>query len=109
MPFDQAKAQGAVDFFEGFLTHTKGSFARKPFLLPWWQRKIVWDVFGTTRRDGLRQYRTVYLEVPKKNGKTELAAGFANKLLFDDNEPGAEVYSAASTRDQAGICFRTAA
>jgi phage terminase large subunit-like protein len=109
MPLDQAKAQGAIDFFEGLLTHTKGSYARKQFLLPWWQKKIVSDVFGTLKRDSLRQYRTVYLEVPKKNGKTQLAAGFANYLLFADGEPGAEVYSAASTRDQASICFRAAA
>lgn len=108
MPLDPDKAQGAVDFFEGFLTHTKGSFARKQFKLPWWQEKIVRDVFGTVRRDKFRQYRTVYIEVPKKNGKTTLAAGFALKLLFDDDEAGAEVYSAASTRDQAGICFRAA-
>lgn len=109
MPFDQSRADRAVAFFEGLLTHTKGSFARKPFLLPFWQRKIVSDVFGTIRKDGLRQYRTVYIEVPKKNGKTEIAAGFANYLLFADGEAGAEVYSAASTRDQAGICFRAAA
>lgn len=108
MSFDQSKADRALNFFEGLLTHCKGNFARKPFRLPWWQRKIVSEVFGTVRRDGLRQYRTVYLEVPKKNGKTELAAGFANFLLFDDDEAGAEVYSAASTRDQAGICFRAA-
>lgn len=109
MPFVQAKADRAVNFCQGLLTHTKGSFARKPFILPWWEKKIVSDVFGTVRRDELRQYRTVYIEIPKKNGKTQLAAAFANILLFNDDEAGAEVYSAASTRDQASICFRAAA
>ena len=68
------------------------------------------DVFGTVRKsDGLRQYSTAYLEIPKKNGKSELAAGFALKMLFMDDEPGAEIYSAAATRDQASLVFKVAA
>jgi phage terminase large subunit-like protein len=110
MGFDPGKAQLAVNFFERLLTHTKGrNFAKKPFLLPRWQKTIISDLFGTVRRDGLRQYATAYVEVPKKNGKSELAAGIALLGLFMDDEPGAEIYSAASTRDQAGIVFRVAA
>jgi phage terminase large subunit-like protein len=107
--FDEKKAELAIRFFERRLTHTKGKFARKPFTLPPWQRKIVGEVFGTVDHKGKRLYTKVYIEVPKKNGKTELAAGFADYLLLVDQEPGAEIYSVASTRDQASLCFRTAA
>lgn len=109
MPFDQVKADLAVRFFEQCLAHTKGIFARKPFLLPPWQATIVRDLFGTVRRNGLRQYSTAYVEIPKKNGKTELAAGIALFGLLMDDEPGAEVYSAAATREQAALVFRVAA
>lgn len=107
--FDQAKADLWVNFFAEYLTHTKGVFARKPFTLPPWQRKIVSDIFGTVKADGLRQYSTAYVEVPKKNGKSEIAAGIAIGGLVIDDEPGAEIYSAAATRDQASLVFRVAA
>lgn len=102
-------ARPYVRFFEEKLTHTKGKFARRPFLLPPWQRQIIVDVFGTLNANGKRRYRTAYVEVPKKNGKSELAAGVALACLLLDEEPGAEIYSAAATRDQASIVFRTAA
>jgi phage terminase large subunit-like protein len=99
-----------VRLFERRLTHTKGQYARKPFMLGLeWQRRIVTEIFGTVKSNGMRQYTTAYVEIPKKNGKTELAAGIALGGLLVDEEPGAEVYMAASTRDQAGICFRVAA
>ena len=107
----EQKARLAVNFFQrpGFLTHTKGIYARKPFQLDTWQEKLVREVFGTVRSNGLRQYQTVFCMVPKKNGKTELAAGIALYGLLLDNEPGAEVYFAAASRDQASIGFRVAA
>lgn len=105
----EQKAKRAVQFFEKVLTHTKGRFAKQPFLLAEWQREIIEDVFGTLRPDGNRQYRQAYIEIPKKNGKSEIAAGVALYMLFSDGEPGAEVYSAAATRDQASIVFRVAA
>lgn len=74
-----------------------------------WQKKIVRDLFGTLRRDGTRQYRKAYIEVPRKNGKSTFAAGIALYLLMCDQEPGAEVYSAASTRDQASLVYSMAA
>lgn len=67
------------------------------------------DIFGTVRSNGMRQYTTAYVEMGKKGGKTELAAGIALGGLLLDDEPGAEVYLAASTRDQASIAFRVAA
>jgi len=93
-------------FFERFLIHSKGEHAGQPFLLSDWQyADIVRPLFDTLRPDGLRQYRTAYIEIPRKNGKTTLCAGLALYLLFADNEPGAEVVSAAADREQASICF----
>lgn len=109
--FDRAAADLACDFFPRFLVHTKGEWAGQPFELAEWQKQeIIRPLFGWKRRsDGLRRYRIFYGEFPRKNGKSELAAGMANMLLTADKEPGAEVYSAAADRHQAGIVFRVAA
>jgi len=90
------------------LTHTKGAFAEQTFDLRPWQRKILTQLFKT-RRDGLRQYRTCLLMLPRKNGKTELAAALAIYFLLFDGEIGAEVYSAAADKDQAALVFNVAA
>ena len=90
------------------LTHTKGPFARQPFHLRPWQVKILKKLF-TTRADGLRQYRTCLLMLPRKNGKTELAAALAIYFLLFDGEIGGEVYSAAADKDQAALVFNVAA
>lgn len=107
-PADEA-ATHAVQFI-GNLTHTKGrQYAGQPFTLRPWQTSIVERLFGTLRPDGLRQYRTALLMLPRKNGKTELAAAIALYGLMGDNEPGAEVYSAAADRAQASLVFDVAA
>jgi len=103
--FDEKAAGVAVNFFERVLTHVKGEWAGQPLRLQPWEKQIVRDVFGWKQEDGTRCYRTVYVEVPRKNGKSTLAAGLALLLLFADGEPGAEVYSAAADRDQAAIVF----
>src|SRR5574343_486897 len=105
---DSKVAQTAVDFFEN-LVQLEGQWAGQKLKLSAWQDKVIREVFGTLRSDGMRQYRTVYIEVPKKNGKTLLAAGFTLKLLVADGEPAAQVYSAAAERQQAGLVFRPAA
>lgn len=93
-------------FFRDYLRHGKGEAAGKPFELSEWQMNdIIRPLFDTLRPDGLRQYRTCYIEVPRKNGKTTLAAGLALFLTFLDGEAGAEVVSAAADREQASICF----
>jgi phage terminase large subunit-like protein len=74
-----------------------------------WQRSLIETIFGTLRADGSRQYRTVYVEVPRKNGKSSLAGALALYLLCADGEAGGEVYGAAGDRDQAGIVFSAAA
>jgi len=106
--FDEGAAGLAVRFFERLLRHTKGEWAGEAFGLQPWQRQIVRDVFGWKRPDGTRKYRRVYIEIPRKNGKSTLSAGLALFLLFADNEPGAEVYSAAADREQATIVFEQA-
>lgn len=106
--FDSKAAATAELFFSEFLVHTKGVWAGQPFILLPWERKIIRTVFGWKRPDGTRKYRTVYIEVPKKNGKSTFAAGIALLLTFADGEPGAEVYSAAGDRDQARVVFEIA-
>ncbi len=90
------------------LTHTKGPFALQSFNLRPWQTKIVRQLFKT-KKDGLRQYRTCLLMLPRKNGKSEIAAALAIYFLLFDGEIGAEVYSAASDKDQAALVFNVAA
>lgn len=108
--FDAEEAQRAVEFFPRYLMHYKGEHAGAPFELePWESELIVKPLFGWRRKaDGLRRFRSMYVEVPKKNGKSTLCAGLAIYLLFCDGEPGAEVYSAAADREQARIVFDTA-
>lgn len=90
------------------LTHTKGKFAQATFNLRPWQRDILKKLF-TTKKDGLRQYRTCLLMLPRKNGKSEMAAALAIYFLLFDGEIGAEVYSAAADKDQAALVFNVAA
>lgn len=107
--FDEAAADRAVQFFSKCLTHSKGEWAGKPLHLdPWQSEKIIRPLFGWKRKDGTRKYRTAFIMIPRKAGKSTLAAGIANILLFADGEPGAEVYSAAADREQAGIVFEMA-
>jgi phage terminase large subunit-like protein len=106
--YNAAHADRVIRFVRS-LKHTKGEFAGKPFNLQPWQEEILRTLFGTLRADGTRQYRTCYVEIPRKNGKSEIAAAVALVLLFLDNEAGAEIYSAAADRDQAGIVFSVAA
>jgi phage terminase large subunit-like protein len=104
--FDERAATVAVNFFERLLVHSKGEWAGLPFKLQDWQRDfIIRPLFGWKRADGTRRYRTAYIEIPRKNGKSTLCAGIALYLLFADGEPGAEVYSAAADREQAAIVF----
>ena len=105
--YDAEKADRAVRFIEN-LKHTKGKWAEQPFFLLPWQERIVRDVFGIVTAEGYRQFRTAYVEIPKKNGKSELAAAIALYLLYADSEPSAEVYGAAADRQQASIVFDVA-
>ena len=105
--YDKAKADRAVKFIEN-LRHTKGKWAGTRFWLLPWQEQLIRDIFGVVKPDGKRQFRTAFVEIPKKNGKSELAAAVALYLLYADNEPSAEVYGAAADRQQASIVFDVA-
>ena len=105
--YDKARADHAVAFIE-CLKHTKGRWAGKNFKLLPWQERIVRDIFGVIKPNGCRQFITAYIEIPKKNGKSELAAAIALYLLYADGEQSPEVYGAAADRQQASIVFDVA-
>jgi phage terminase large subunit-like protein len=106
--FDQAAGERVVVFIERYCKHHKGEWAGRPLLLERWQKRILVIVFGWMRADGTRRYRTAYIEIPRKNGKSELAGGVGLYLLVADDEPGAEVYSTATKKDQAKIVWGAA-
>jgi phage terminase large subunit-like protein len=105
--FDEKKAERTVKFINN-LKHTKGVWHGVPFDLLPWQDRIIRDIFGTVKDNGFRQYNTAYVEIPKKNGKSEIAAAIALYLTCADNEWGAEVYGCAADRQQASIVFDVA-
>ena len=105
--FDEQKAKRTIDFINR-LKHTKGKWRGVPFDLLPWQDIIIRDVFGTIKDNGYRKYNTAYVEIPKKMGKSELAAAVALYLTCADDEWGAEVYGCASDRQQASIVFDVA-
>jgi phage terminase large subunit-like protein len=107
--FSKAHADRAEQFIERYLRHTKGQWAGTPFLLAPWQRRDIREIFGRLHDDGRRAVSQVYIEIPRKNGKSELAAAVALKLLFADSEPQAEVYGAAADFQQAAIVWSIAA
>ena len=106
--YDKDAADYAVMFIES-LCHTKGTWAGKPFELIDWQEQIVRDLFGILKPNGYRQFNTAYVEIPKKMGKSELAAAVALLLTCGDGEERAEVYGCAADRQQAAIVFDVAA
>lgn len=106
--FDEEAAQLKVDFFPDCLCHSKGEWRGRRFILEDWQQAIIANTFGWKRPGGLRRYRTIYVEIPRKNGKTLLVAGTGNAVAFTDGEPAADVYCGAGDRDQAAIVFDAA-
>ena len=105
--YDEEKADRAVAFIQS-LKHTKGVWAGKPFVLLPWQEEVIRNVFGVVKEDGYRQFRTAFVEMGKKNGKSELAAAVALYMLAADGEVGAEIYGCANDRQQASIVFDVA-
>ena len=105
--YDEKAANRVVAFIERHVTHVKGELSGKPFILEEWQKEqILKPLFGWKHKSSdIRRYNTAYIEIPRKNGKSNLCAAIALYLLFADGEKGAEVYSAAGDRAQAGIVF----
>lgn len=107
--WDQASADFAIGF-TARLKHSKGrQWAGRLFRPEPWQSFVLGCLFGWKRADGTRRFRTAFIEIPRKNGKSFLAAAIALLLLVADGEPGAEVYSVATKRDQARLVFDEAA
>lgn len=108
--FDREEAANACAFFPECLSHSKGEFAGTPFTLePWEELLVMLPVFGWKHQSsGLRRFRKVYVEIPKKNGKSKFCAGLGVYMTFCDGEPGAEVVCAAADREQAAIVFEEA-
>ncbi|MEG2344230.1 MAG: terminase TerL endonuclease subunit [Acidaminococcaceae bacterium] len=112
MASDSTYCKELADYAVGFiecLSHTKGIWSGKTFELIDWQEQIIRDVFGTIKPNGYRQFNTAYIEIPKKMGKSELAAAVALLLTCGDYEERAEVYGCAADRQQASIVFEVAA
>ena len=105
--FDEVAAMRCISFFS-ILKHSKGEFSGKRFELEPWQMFIVWVLFGWKRLDGSRRFRYAYVEVARKNGKTSFAAALSLYMMVLDGEDGAEIYTAATKRDQAKICWTEA-
>ena len=106
--FDEERASLAFDFFELDLHHYEGDLDGEPFELLDWQMFIVGSVYGWVDAVGNRRFRTVFVLTGKGSGKTPLFAGIGLRGLVDDDEPGAQVYSAATTREQAALGFKDA-
>jgi phage terminase large subunit-like protein len=108
--FDEDAARLALDFFPECLTHIEGELAGQPFVLQPWQEAIIANLFGWKTRNEkgrtIRRYREALIFVPRKNGKTPLAAGIGLYHLFCDPERGQQSFIMASTREQAGFLFR---
>lgn len=102
--FDRVAAEYAIAFFD-LLKHSKGEWAGQRFALSPWQQFILWNLFGWKKADGSRRFRMAFVFVPRKNGKSVFCSGVALYLLTMDGEHGAEIYSAATKRDQAKITW----
>ena len=105
MYFDEKAALKVLNFFK-FTKHSKGrDFSGKVFELSPWQAFDIWCIYGWKREGGARRFRYAYTDIARKNGKTTFAAAQALFLLMMDQEPGAEIYTVATKRDQARICL----
>jgi len=106
--FDEELAHGAFDFFEEKLCHYEGDLDGVAFELLNWQMFVVGSIYGWVNHQGYRRFHKVFVLTGKGSGKTPLFAGMALKALIDDGEPGAQVYTAATTREQAALAFKDA-
>lgn len=103
--FDEAKGRHACDFIERFCRQSKGRWSGKPLELVPWQRDAIMRLFGWRNADGSRRFRTAYIEIPKKNGKSTLISAIALYLTIGEGEGAPEVYLNAVDRKQADIVF----
>jgi phage terminase large subunit-like protein len=104
--YNPKRANHAIEFIENFCKHSKGKMGGKPFILELWQKALVAATFGFIHKiDGTRKYRELGLIVARKNGKSALGSGIALYMQVADGEPGPEIVSAATKKDQAKIIW----
>ena len=104
--FDEARAARPIEFIERFCKHSKGEWAGRPVTLELFQKAFIAALFGFVHKDtGLRRFKETLFMVARKNGKSTMLAGIALYMLIADGEAGAEVFSAATKKDQARIIF----
>lgn len=104
--YDHAKANHALEFVENYCKHSKGKMGGKAFIMELWQKAIVAATFGIVSKEtGLRKHREVILVVARKNGKSALSSAISLYLMIADGEPGAEIYSCATRKDQAKVVW----
>lgn len=106
--YSRRAADRIIAFFSLHTRHVAGEMAGEPIILEPWQRIILTTAFGWVRPNGTRRYRMLYVEIPRKNGKSILASAIALYMLLADGEPGAYVYSAAADQDQAKLVYNPA-
>lgn len=104
--FDENKANRPIQFIETFCKHSKGEWAGKPVILELFQKAYISALFGfIDKNTGLRRYKESMFYVARKNGKSTMLSGIAAYMLVADGEPGAEIYSCATKKDQAKLVF----
>lgn len=103
--YDEARGQRVISFIETFCHPSKGKAARQPIQLMLWQRAMIAAMFGFVNSDGIRRFKTCFLCVGRKNGKSTLASAIALYALTKDGESGPEVYSCATRKDQAKVIW----
>jgi len=104
--FDPDEAEKYITFFSRFLKHSKGTYAGQSFELLPWQQFVIANIYGwRSKETHYRRYRTAYIQVGRKNGKSTMLSGVSLAMLDFDGEEGSEVYFCATKRDQARICF----
>ena len=101
--YDPAAGERVVEWIQRFCRHSKGEWAGKPLILTDVWAGILRRLFGWKRADGTRRFRVAYIEVARKNAKSTVGAAVGLYLTVGDDEPGAEVYSSATKKDQAKI------
>lgn len=106
--FDPSEGERVVEFVEGFCRHYEAEWAGQPMMLEPWQKELLGIIFGWLGADGNRRFRTAYIEIPRKNGKSFLCSALAMYLLMADGEPGPQVYSFATKQEQAAIVWNGA-
>lgn len=107
--FDGNEAIRRIQFFEQALTHTKGRIKGQPFKLEPWEEAIIATMFGWKDKDNFRRYREAFIFIPRKNGKSTIAAGITLCALYCDQEGAAECYCVAGDLDQTDMVYGTAA